>query len=213
MAVTVAFGELIDLGAGPRFIGLELLDQRVAEDCRDGGKLCPATTAHGLHLTVLTLRFGALAAGVNHAVAGGRQFCGVDRRDAANVHQVLLLTECLQLVFGLLQLGAQLQHAGVHPVGSGHGHLHGRVQLALDEAVGHGVGSFGCHARVGHFDLQLDQLALAEWCNADALHEGLGDLVENLRFGRVDTFFQVFRQDDWNGLADAEAGQQAANVD
>ncbi|MNF73267.1 hypothetical protein D3C84_552640 [compost metagenome] len=213
VAGAVALGQFVDLGAGLGFVGLELLDQRVAEDRGDGGKLFPAAAAHGLHLLVLALCFGALAAGVDHAVAGQRQFGGADGGDAVDVDQVFLLAEGLQAVFGILQLGAQLAEAAVHPVGGGHGHFHGRFQLGFDEAVGHGVGGLGGHARVGHVDLDLDQLALAQRRDADALHEGLGDFIEDLRFGRIDVCFEVFRQGGRHDLAEVEAGQQAADVD
>ncbi|MNZ59375.1 hypothetical protein D3C78_774130 [compost metagenome] len=213
VAGAVALGQFVDFGSGPGFVGLELLDQRVTENGRNGGELFPAAAAHGLHLMVLTLRFGALTAGVDHAVAGGRQLCGVDGRDAVDVHQVLLLAECLQLAFSLLEFDAQLLQAAVHPLGCAHGHLHGGLELAFDEAVGHGVGGLGGKLWVGHFDLYLDQLALAHRCDADMPHEGLGDFVEDLRFGRIGKCFQIFREGCRNGLVDLEAVQQALDVD
>ncbi|MNO03013.1 hypothetical protein D3C81_2236030 [compost metagenome] len=70
-------------------------------------------------MLVLALCLGTLAAGVDHAVAGQRQFGGADGGDAVDVDQVFLLAEGLQAVFCLLQGVAQLTEAAVHPVGGG----------------------------------------------------------------------------------------------
>ncbi|MNN86215.1 hypothetical protein D3C81_2036000 [compost metagenome] len=71
----------------------------MTEDGRNGGELLPATAAHGLHLAILALCFGALAASVDHTVAGGCQFRGADAGNAIDVYQVFFLAEGLQAVF------------------------------------------------------------------------------------------------------------------
>ena len=182
VTLTIAARHFFVLGPRLGFFAFELLDQWVAQHSRNTGQAFPVAFAHRLNLAVLAFGFSTLTAGVDHAVARQRQLSRANGAHTIHVDQVFCLAIGLQAVFRIFEFVAQLTQAAVHPVGRGHGHFHGGFQLAFDKTVSQGVGCTCGHLGVGHVHLYFDQLALALRLDADALHEGQGDFVEDFRF-------------------------------
>ncbi|MNF72085.1 hypothetical protein D3C84_540520 [compost metagenome] len=179
---TIAPRQFLDLGLCLGPFSLELLDQWVTQDRRDAGESAQITVAQGLRLTVLALRFSAVATGVDHAIAGHFQFVGADGCDPANVDQTLLFPIALKLLLGRPQVIAQLHQACVHPGCRGlRGFLAG-VELAVGKALCQCVGRRCRQNRVRQLDLDFQQLALADELHAGVQHQVLGDDVEDVFF-------------------------------
>ncbi len=180
----VAARQLFDFGLGLGQIGLELLNQRIAQHCRHAGQTTDVAVAQGLRLTELALRFGTIAARIDHAVAGHLQLVGTDGGDAVDIDQTLFFAIGLQLVFGDAQVVAQLDQAGVHPTGVVLRRLQAGVLLAVDKALGEGVGHRRSERGVRQFDFDFQQLTFADKLDAGMQHQVLRDVVEHLFFGR-----------------------------